>query len=211
MPSPFPGMDPYLERAEFWQDFHQSFLPRARDLLVGQVQPRYAIRVEAHLYIHEPVERSAYLEIRDRRSRELVTVVELLSPANKYAGPDRDAYLQKRWHLLAGRVNLVEVDLLRGGPRLPIPDLPACDYYAFVCRVDDWPDAGLWPLRLADRLPTIPVPLRAGDADARLDLQAVLDAVYDAAQYATDGLYDEEPTPRLTPEQAAWARGLIAA
>ncbi len=29
MPSPFPGMDPYLEQEIIWHDFHQRFLPAA--------------------------------------------------------------------------------------------------------------------------------------------------------------------------------------
>ena len=35
------------------------------------------------------IERQRYLEIRDRRNRELVAVVELLSPVNKKSGPYR--------------------------------------------------------------------------------------------------------------------------
>ncbi|MCX7423579.1 MAG: DUF4058 family protein [Planctomycetia bacterium] len=38
---------------------------------------------------------------------------------------------------------------------------------------------GVWPIRLRDGLPSIPVPLRAPDPDARLDLQAVLHTIYD--------------------------------
>ena len=58
------------------------------------------------------------------------------------------------------RVNLVEIDLLPGGPRLPLEDLPACDYYAMVARPEDHPQAAVWPVRLRDQLPTIPIPLR---------------------------------------------------
>ena len=71
-------------------------------------------------------ERLSYVEIRDRRDRELVTVIELLSPANKYMGLDRGQYLAKRVELLNGPVHLVEIDLLRGGPPLPAADRPDC-------------------------------------------------------------------------------------
>jgi hypothetical protein len=64
------------------------------------------------------VERHAYLEIRDRGNRQLVTVLELPSPSNKRPGPDREQYLAKRQQLLTSSVHLVELDLLRGGPRL---------------------------------------------------------------------------------------------
>ena len=69
-------------------------------------------------------ERLSYVEIRDRRDRELVTVVELLSPANKHPGPDREQYLAKRMELLNGPVHLVEIDLLRGALRCRQPAGP---------------------------------------------------------------------------------------
>ena len=66
--------------------------------------------------------REAYIEVRSAESRHLVTTIELLSPANKYTGPDREAYLSKRrQYLLAGNANFVELDLLRGGPYRELP------------------------------------------------------------------------------------------
>ena len=46
MPSPFPGMNPYLEQADAWQDFHQSFIPLIRGVLKDQVTPKYIVKVE---------------------------------------------------------------------------------------------------------------------------------------------------------------------
>ena len=37
MPSPFPGMNPYLEQRDTWEDFHTSFITHARDLLTASV------------------------------------------------------------------------------------------------------------------------------------------------------------------------------
>src|SRR4051794_30442956 len=53
MPSPFPGMNPHLEQEGVWHDFHQSFIPAAREFLLPQLRPRYLVKVEVHLYIHE--------------------------------------------------------------------------------------------------------------------------------------------------------------
>src|SRR5215813_3681108 len=53
MPSPFPGMNPYLEQADVWQDFHQSFIPLLRQLLSEQVRPKYLVKIEEQLFIHE--------------------------------------------------------------------------------------------------------------------------------------------------------------
>ncbi len=55
-----------------------------------------------------------WLEIRDRGGR-IVTVIEVLSPANKREGQGRESYLAKQRDYLASSANLVEIDLLRGG------------------------------------------------------------------------------------------------
>lgn len=257
MPSPFPGMNPYLERAEVWQDFHDSFLPFVREVLTAQIHPRYYVKIEEHLFIHEPpaaerfpaghadltigakptpsapaptttttavapasvgmpaevqVTRIPYLEIRDRKTREVVTVIELLSPANKYAGPDREAYFDKIQKILRTRTHFIEIDLLRGGPRMPWSRLPACDYYVVVSRHQDrmqtHPRADLWPIRLRDPLPPIPIPLRPDESEPTLDLQAVLHRVYDTAGYDLF-IYDGLPEPHLSPDDAAWAEQVL--
>jgi hypothetical protein len=241
-------MNPYIERASVWHDFHESFLPLVREILTAQVLPRYFVRIDEHMYIHElaaedrrflgrgdilvpalassgsvmaaasatleapaevgvpafDTETLSYLEVRDRDSNELVAVVELLSPCNKYAGPDREQYLAKARQLQRSWVHLVEIDLLRGGPRMPWLDLPECDYCVVVSRVERRPKAGIWPIRLRDRLPEIPIPLRGGDPDARVDLQAVLHRIYDAAGYAYH-IYTGPPEPALSATDAAWA------
>jgi len=252
MPPPFPGMDPYLEQDTVWQDFHQSFMPVAREVLAQQVRPAYVVRIEEQLFIHElpleqrsllgradvavshgekspapspgtttllapayakflpvvDVERHSYLEIRDRGGQEIVAVLELLSPSNKRPGSDREQYLAKRREILQSPTHLVEIDLLRGGPRLPLEGLPDCDYYVMVARANERPRAGIWPLRLRQSLPVVPVPLKPPDPDARLDLQALLGRVYDAAGYS-DYIYRGDPQPPLHPDDAAWAREIL--
>jgi hypothetical protein len=156
------------------------------------------------------IERVCYVEIRDRKDRQLITVIELLSPSNKQRGPDRDQYLAKRAQLLASPVHFVELDLLRGGPRLPLEGLPACDYYAMVSRAEKRPRADLWPLGLRDCLPAIPVPLNEPHPSAWLDLRTALDHVYDAAGYE-DYVYLGEPQPGLSAEDAEWAKQFVPA
>ena len=41
MPSPFPGMDPYLEASHIWEDFHASLANEIRDQLTPRLRPRY--------------------------------------------------------------------------------------------------------------------------------------------------------------------------
>ena len=137
------------------------------------------------------------------RLRDLVTIIELLSPSNKRPGGDREQYLAKRDAFLASGVHFVELDLLRGGPRLPVEPLPPCDYYAMVSRSEERPRVGVWPISLRDPLPTIPVPLRSPDSDVRLDLQQLVHEVYEKAGYE-DYIYGSEPQPPLIAEDRAW-------
>jgi hypothetical protein len=155
------------------------------------------------------IARESYLEIRDRQSQELVTVLELLSPSNKRLGPDREQYLGKRGQILASGVHLVEIDLLRGGEPMPSQDRPACLYSILISRAEQRPDAGFWPVALRERLPAIGIPLRPPDRTATLDLQELLHRVYDEAGYEFYA-YNADPVPPLNPDDLAWARQLIA-
>lgn len=46
MPSPFPGMDPYLEDRFIWPDVHASLIPAIRDALAPQVAPEYYVAIQ---------------------------------------------------------------------------------------------------------------------------------------------------------------------
>lgn len=251
MPSPFPGMNPYIEHQLVWHDFHERFIPSTAEMLGQQVLPRYFVKIDEHVYLREAPEdtrhfigradaavvdaglerspatavataaapaevwqvdfdneRVSYLEIRDRDNEDVVTVIELLSPANKY-GRDREAFLSKRGKLLWAEVHYVEIDLLRAGPRLPRREMQACDYYAIVSRSEERPRAGSWPIQLREPLPIVPIPLRHGDPDARLDLQSILHRIYDAAGYGYY-IYKHPCDPPLTPNDQTWADELVA-
>ncbi len=156
----------------------------------------------------QDVERVPFLEVRDRQGRELVTVIELLSPSNKRAGGDREAYLAKRRGLLRSRGHLVEIDLLRGWTPMPQEGRPKCDYSVMVSRAEKRRASDFWPIALRERLPVIPIPLRPPDAAARVDLQEVLHRAYDGPGYE-HFIYNGEPEPRLSADDAAWARQLV--
>ncbi len=151
-----------------------------------------------------------FLEVRDRQSRKLIAVLELLTPSNKRGGPDREQYLAKRNRLLASEAHFVEIDLLRGGHPMPPEDRPDCDYSVLVSRAENRPRAGFWPIGLRQRLPIIPIPLSRPKEFARIDLQEILHHVYDAAGYE-DHIYEGQPEPSLSPEDPAWARQFVPA
>jgi hypothetical protein len=51
MPSPFPGMDPYLENPELWGDVHHELISTIRELINRVIRPKYVARVEERLYM----------------------------------------------------------------------------------------------------------------------------------------------------------------
>ena len=253
MPSPFPGMDPFIERQE-WRDFHSSFIPNIKVALTALVRPRYVVHIEENVYLAredgdllrvivpdvaikqktgwlettdgavavesepalltlpaiDPVE-EINLVIRSRENDDVVTVIELLSPTNKLSRDGRTEYLNKRNTVLHSEANLVEIDLLRGGKRLPtVERLPKGDYYAFVTRVELRPKVEVYSWPLERRLPTIPIPLAEGDPDVSLDLQAIFDTTYDRAGYDYALNYQKPIEPPLTESQQAWVAEFLS-
>jgi hypothetical protein len=248
MPSPFPGMDPYLEAR--WHDFHERFLPYAAAHLARQVLPRYIVLIDENVYVHDiprddrrllgrpdlsvtrgegaapraaagvleapaqvllpeqDVESLSYLKVVDRDGETVVAVIELLSPTNKRPGDDRVQYLAKRSAVRQSEAHLVEIDLLRGGLPMPAEGRPECVFSVLVSRAGQRPRADFWPFGLRDPLPVVPIPLRDGDPDARLDLRAVLDRIHDEAGYVYY-LYGDDPDPPLTGDDLAWARQFV--
>lgn len=41
MASPFPGMDPYLEQATLWPEFHSRLIVALADVLAPSLLPKY--------------------------------------------------------------------------------------------------------------------------------------------------------------------------
>jgi hypothetical protein len=50
MPSPFPGMHPYLEQPVFWSEFHNRLIVAIADAIVPSLLPRYYVGVETRTY-----------------------------------------------------------------------------------------------------------------------------------------------------------------
>jgi len=164
------------------------------------------------LEIHE-----SYIEILDRHSgQKVVTVIEVVSPANKYAGPGRESYLAKQREVRGSTVHLVEIDLLRTGQHVvSVPEWAArgkgpYDYLICTNRAQGLRDIfDLYPRRLRDRLPRIGIPLADDDPDVPLDIQAGVEKVYEAGSYRDRIDYQSPCQPPLPPEDQAWAAELI--
>ena len=62
MPSPFPGMNPYLEHEDVWHDFHERFLPHIAEVIGSQPTVDYIVKIDEHIFFHEPpAERRTFL------------------------------------------------------------------------------------------------------------------------------------------------------
>ncbi len=155
----------------------------------------------------EPLEiHERFLEVRDRRSREVVAIIEVLSTWNKAAGQERwGAFQAKRRQVMASHAHWIEIDLLRAGRR-PAEIAGKSDYYALLKRGHTLGPYEVWHFDLRDPLPTIAVPLRASYEDVPLNLGAVLKDVYRRARYAESIDYTSDiPSPRLRPADRQWA------
>jgi hypothetical protein len=228
MPSPFPGMDPYLERRNVWPDVHSALIVATRDALAPQVAPAYYVAIEERMYIVAAETATAvanvpqtvvlpqfeevherYLEIRDTQTHAVVTALEILSPSNKAPGEGREAYEEKRRQVLSTRTNLVEIDLLRAGKPMEMQPPPQGDYRILVRVGWERPQARLYVCSIRQALPEVPVPLRRGEPEARLSLGQLLADNYTRAHYDLRLDYRQPPEPPLSPLDAAWAEELL--
>jgi hypothetical protein len=162
-------------------------------------------------FIAETFEETFVEIYAEGEERILVTCIEVLSPSNKRQGTEGwRVYEQKRRALLLGQANFIEIDLLRGGHKMPMltpwPDSP---YTLLVCRATKAPYCRVWPVTLQRRLPVIPVPLLDPDPDLTLDLQLLLDGIYSLGRYEERINYTRPLSPALSDVDAAWVRDLL--
>jgi hypothetical protein len=154
--------------------------------------------------------RETWIEIHHLPEMELVTVIEILSPSNK-GGSGRIDYVAKRDALIDQPVSLVEIDLLLSGARMPMSGrMPPGEYTAIVARPGRRPNADVYAWSLRQPLPVLPIPLRAPDPDASLDLAEAFRMTYDRGGYSRV-MRHSRPLPSSFPisaEDRAWAESL---
>jgi hypothetical protein len=152
-----------------------------------------------------------YLTIKERPGRKLVTVVEVLSPTNKKTVDARDDYVEKRRQYIRSRINLVEIDLLRGGEPMPLyKPPPPNDYRILICRARPRRLEVVYVFPWTVPIPVIPIPLQPEEPEPNLDLNTILHNLMDRAHYEADIDYTRPPSPRLRREDKAWAAPFLA-
>lgn len=152
-----------------------------------------------------------YIQIIDTKTgHRVITSIEFLSVANKTTEEGRRQYREKQQKMLEGGVNLVEIDLLRGGAwvlavqKTSAPRAYRQPYRISVVRADQQHLAEIYRTSLQEPLPTIRIPLRKGDKDVLLTLQALIDTTYVNGGYE-DIDYTQDPHPPLAGPDADWA------
>lgn len=200
-----------------WRDVAVIETPDVRKA-VGALVPSTGLAVTIEPVIIDfdagpPVER--WVQIVDVRSgNRVVTAIEILSPWNKRSGRGNKSYLKKLDDYLAARVNVVEIDLLRGArdamevSETDLPEQHRSPYLVGLRRIDPPKRWFVYPIRLRERLPVIPIPLRPGEADVTLDLQPLIDRVYVAGGH-DDIDYSKPARPALDPGDAEWAAEIV--
>src|SRR5581483_5889362 len=195
MPSPFPGMDPYLEEERLWPAFQRQLVHGLYQMLLPGLMDRYRARVVERHYTSEQAlftsvlrqeHREAVLELRQRSDGRLVTLLEVISPANRTTAEGRQTYLVRRHDAKRHNAHLVEIDLvLQGTPLLDYPRdaQPTWDYAVMVSRWTQPDRSQVYPASLAKPLPRFRVPLASDDRDTVIDLQVAVSRAYEQGDF----------------------------
>jgi len=221
MPSPFPGMDPYLEEDKLWPAFQHHLVMSLYQLLLPGLADRYRARVGQRHYVTEQIlftsiqreeHQEEYVEIRQRSDGRLVTLLDVASPANKTTPAGRRVYLDKREEGKKANANLVEIDVvLQGQPMLEYSrdGLPDWDYAVTVTRARQPERYEIYTATLQKKLPRFRLPLAADDRDHVLDLHIAFSRCYDQGGFDAQIDYERDPTIPLCDEDKRWLDELL--
>jgi hypothetical protein len=221
MPSPFPGMDPFLECEKIWPTFQHHLVACLYQTLLPGLVDRYRARVGQRHYSTEQAlftsiireeHEEEFIEIRQRNDSRLITLVDVVSPANKTTSAGRLAYLEKRKEAKSGGASLVEIDLvMQGQPMLDYSrdGLPEWDHAVTVTRASQPDRYEIYTATLQKKLPKFRLPLAADDKDTVLDLQTVFARCFDQANFIAQINYQRDPPTRLDGDDRKWMDDML--
>lgn len=221
MASPFPGMDPYLEVAPFWTELHQQFIAALYQGLAPALSDRYRAKVTTRKYTTEFVlftsirkedQTEPYLTVLNRSDNKPVTLIDVVSPANKTTTDGRAAYLATRRDVLRHGANAVEIDLiLDGNPTLDYSrdGLPEWDYAVTVTRATSPDRHEIYTSTLQKSLPRFRLPLGTDSRDVLVDLQATFTKAFESGRFGNRIDYGTDPAVPLEDADRTWLRDLL--
>lgn len=221
MPSPFPGMDPFLEDEKLWPAFHHQLIGSLFQILLPNLVDRYRARIGQRQYLTEmPLFTSIireehaeeFIEVRQRTDGRLITLVDVVSPTNKLNPCGRQAYLDKRREARVQNASIVEVDLvMQGQPMLDYSrdGLPDWDYAVTVTRSTQPERYEIYTSTIQKRLPRFKLPLAVDDRDTVVDLQAAFARCYDQGGFGGNVDYRKDPPVVAADEDRRWIQDLM--
>lgn len=176
------------------------------------VQTESVAVAEPLIVLEEVPQTARHVQILDVSSGErVVTAIEVLSPTKKLTLSGREDYRRKQRDYLNAGVNLVEIDLLRGGQHVlaaALEFIPEERRRTYMMSVRTRTRTKVFGASLREPLPVIPIPLRLTDRDVSLNIQQIIGQVYDRGRYVKLS-YQLAPEPPLSPEDAAWVETLL--
>src|ERR1051325_1795760 len=182
MSSTLLGMDPYLEEEKHWPAFQPLLVHTLYQMLLPGLMDRYRARIGERQYVTEEAlftsvvrveHKESFMEVRQRSDGRLITLIEVVSPANKLTSDGRRIYLERKAEVRRMNANVVEIDLvLQGQPLMTVAREvePAWDYVIAVTRWTHPDRPEHLAAALSKRLPRFRVPLASDDRDTVLDL-----------------------------------------
>lgn len=223
MPSPFPGMDPFLEDPKLWAAFHHQMVAALYQLLLPGLVDKYRARISVRQYVSEmPLFTSMireqhteeFIEIRARTDNRLVTLVDVVSLGNKMTPSGRTEYLATRQQAFQQRAGVVEIDLITQGKAtldFSRDGLPEYDYATTVTRSVTPDRFEIYTATIQKRLPKFKLPLAADDRDTVVDLQVAMARAFDQGDFANQLDYTGTlPVDvKLTPDNRTWVQNWL--
>jgi hypothetical protein len=220
MPSPFPGIDPFLENDQLWPAFHHNLILCLYQVLLPGLVERYRARInQRHYFVDSEVAGATatehveeFIEIHQREDGKRVTILEIVNRANKTTAAGRRAYLESRLTAGGDQCNLVEIDLvLQGAPTLEYSrsGLPDWDYAVTVTRSSHPERYEIYTSTLQKRLPRFRLPLASDDRDTVVDFQQVFTRAFDSGEFAGKIDYRRDPDVPLSVDDLFWLDELL--
>jgi hypothetical protein len=158
-------MDPFLEDRSLWPEFNHRLIAVLKEILWPLVET-YQVVIGTRQYAGQEHPEHV-LEFRRRSDGTLVTLVDLVNPANRSLVLGRQAYLEYRRTAKENHASIVEIDLvLQGAPMLEYSreGLPKWHYAVTVIRGAQPDRYEIYTATLEKRLPRFRLPLASDDS-----------------------------------------------
>jgi hypothetical protein len=217
MPSPFPGMDPYLEDARHWPAFQHQLVLALYQALAPSLGERYRARLGTRHYAIDQVlftsiqreeHHEEYLEIRLRSDGRLLTLLDVVSPTNRTTPRGRAEYETQRRAARGVGANLVEVDLVLQGTPL-FDEARTWDYGVAVTRAATPDRHEVCTAGLREALPRFKLPLGRNDRDLVVDLAILFHRAFEEGKFGGRLDYTQPPKTTLRDADRDWVEALL--